>query len=100
MGGGRQGPYQDGHWEESRAGFRAQDVNEWPDDLEPCRSCQQGGQIQRQVRLPRLVYIEDSRQTGHQGFTKEVFGKMVEVKAKPARTVVKAFPTAALIKSV
>merc|ERR1712186_177855 len=31
---------------------------------------------------------------------KEIFGKMQMVKAKPARTIVKAFPVAALKKSV
>ena len=31
---------------------------------------------------------------------KEIFGKMQTVKAKPARTIVKAFPVAALKKSV
>merc|ERR1712227_793623 len=31
---------------------------------------------------------------------REIFGKMVTVKAKPARTIVKAFPVSALKKSV
>merc|ERR1712061_613272 len=32
--------------------------------------------------------------------TKEIFGKMQHVKAKPARTIVKAFPVAALKNSI
>merc|ERR1712187_210459 len=32
--------------------------------------------------------------------TKEIFGKMQQVKAKPARTIVKAFPVAALKNSI
>merc|ERR1712190_159967 len=40
----------------------------------------------------RLGSVEDSHKASHESREKEVFGKVVMVKAKPARKIVKAFP--------
>ena len=50
--------------------------------------------------FPGLVMIKTRVKPATKACKKEVFGKMCDVKAKPARTVVKAFPVAALKKSV
>merc|ERR1712046_323048 len=50
--------------------------------------------------FPGLVMIKTRVKPATKACKKESFGKMCDVKAKPARTVVKAFPTAALKKSV
>merc|ERR1712187_427358 len=50
--------------------------------------------------FPGLVTIKTRRKPATKACKKEVFGKMCDVKARPARTIVKAFPVAALKKSV
>merc|ERR1719359_1947177 len=50
--------------------------------------------------FPGLCRIKTRMKPATKACKKEIFGKMQLVKAKPARTVVKAFPVAALKKSV
>merc|ERR1712178_250069 len=49
--------------------------------------------------LPGLCMIKTRQKPATKAGKREVFGKVVMVKAKPARTVVKAFPVASLKKS-
>merc|ERR1719472_38616 len=48
--------------------------------------------------IPGLVRIKTRRKPATKAGKREVFGKVMMVKAKPAKTVVKAFPVAALKK--
>merc|ERR1712186_67279 len=50
--------------------------------------------------FPGLCRIKTRVKPATKACQKEIFGKMQLVKAKPARTIVKAFPVAALKKSV
>merc|ERR1711879_901409 len=50
--------------------------------------------------LPGLVRIKTRTKPATKAGKREIFGKMVVVKAKPARKIVKAFPLAALKRSV
>jgi len=50
--------------------------------------------------LPGLLKIKTRVKPATKAGKREVFGKMCVVKAKPARKIVKAFPLAALKKSV
>merc|ERR1711870_133084 len=50
--------------------------------------------------FPGLVIVKTRRKPATKACKKEVFGKMCDVKARPARTIVKAFPVSALKKSV
>merc|ERR1712020_454309 len=50
--------------------------------------------------LPGLCMIKTRLKPATKAGKREVFGKVVMVKAKPARTVVKAFPVSALKKSI
>merc|ERR1711904_345191 len=50
--------------------------------------------------LPGLVRIKTRMKPATKAGKREVFGKVVMVKAKPARKIVKAFPVAALKASV
>merc|ERR1712187_513254 len=50
--------------------------------------------------LPGLCKIKTRMKLATKAGKREVFGKVVMVKAKPARKIVKAFPVAALKKSV
>merc|ERR1712113_710824 len=52
------------------------------------------------VTIPGVATIKTRFKPATKAFEKEIFGKMQTVKAKPARTIVKAFPVAALKKSV
>merc|ERR1739846_52817 len=48
--------------------------------------------------LPGLCRIKTRKKPATKAGKREVFGKLVVVKAKPARTIVKAYPVAALKK--
>merc|ERR1712187_169851 len=50
--------------------------------------------------LPGLCRFKTRTKPATKAGKKEIFGKMVMVKAKPARKMVKAFPAAALKKSI
>merc|ERR1712112_409787 len=50
--------------------------------------------------IPGVCMVKTRVKPATKAGKREVFGKVVMVKAKPARTVVKAFPVAALKKSV
>merc|ERR1719421_1008247 len=50
--------------------------------------------------LPGLVMIKTRLKPATKAGKREIFGKICVVKAKPAKTVVKAFPVAALKQSV
>merc|ERR1711920_1157255 len=52
------------------------------------------------VTIPGVVMIKTRFKPATKATQREIFGKMQTVKARPARTVVKAFPVAALKKSV
>merc|ERR1712157_593687 len=52
------------------------------------------------VTIPGLCMIKTRLKPATKAGKKEIFGKLVIVKAKPAKTVVKAFAVAALKKSV
>merc|ERR1712190_587143 len=50
--------------------------------------------------LPGLLKLKTRTKPATQAGKKEIFGKVVMVKARPARKIVKAFPLAALKKSI
>merc|ERR1719324_1471889 len=50
--------------------------------------------------FPGMCMVKTRVKPATRAGEKEVFGKVVMVKAKPARTIVKAYPVAALKKSV
>merc|ERR1712110_431494 len=50
--------------------------------------------------LPGLCMIKTRLKPATKAGKREIFGKMQIVKAKPAKTIVKAFPVAALKKSI
>merc|ERR1712178_522957 len=50
--------------------------------------------------IPGLCRIKTRVKPATKACTKEIFGEMRKVKAKPARTVVKAFPVAALKQQI
>merc|ERR1719428_2786280 len=50
--------------------------------------------------LPGLCRLKTRTKPATKAGKREVFGKVVMVKAKPARKIVKAFPAAALKKSI
>merc|ERR550537_1894138 len=50
--------------------------------------------------FPGFCVVKTRKKPATKAGEREVFGKMVMVKAKPARTIVKAYPVAALKKSV
>merc|ERR1711920_142382 len=50
--------------------------------------------------LPGLCRVKIRTKPATKAGEKEIFGKVVMVKAKPARKIVKAFPAAALKKSI
>merc|ERR1719408_86595 len=52
------------------------------------------------VTIPGLVMIKTRKKPATKAGTREMFGKVVVVKAKPAKTVVKAFPVAALKQAI
>merc|ERR1719277_1769058 len=52
------------------------------------------------VTIPGLVMIKTRKKAATKAGKREMFGKVVLVKAKPATTVVKAFAVAALKKTV
>merc|ERR1712187_487332 len=52
------------------------------------------------VTIPGLCMIKTRLKPATKAGKKEIFGKMVMVKAKPAKTIVKAFAVAALKRSV
>merc|ERR1712040_2433 len=52
------------------------------------------------VTIPGLCMIKTRMKPATKAGKREIFGKMVMVKAKPAKTIVKAYPVAALKKSI
>merc|ERR1712176_562603 len=52
------------------------------------------------VTIPGLCMIKTRTKPATKAGKREIFGKVVMVKAKPAKTVVKAFPVAALKNSI
>merc|ERR1711918_303202 len=50
--------------------------------------------------FPGLCMVKTRLKPATKAGQREVFGKVVMVKAKPARTIVKAFPVSALKKSI
>ena len=50
--------------------------------------------------FPGFVMVKTRFKPATKACKKEIFGVMQQVKAKPARTIVKAFPVAALKKSI
>ena len=50
--------------------------------------------------IPGLCMVKTRVKPATKAGKREIFGKMCVVKAKPAKTIVKAFPVAALKKSV
>merc|ERR1711971_459564 len=50
--------------------------------------------------IPGVCMVKTRLKPATKAGKREIFGKVVMVKAKPARTIVKAFPVAALKKSV
>merc|ERR1712039_242915 len=52
------------------------------------------------ITIPGIVMIKTRFKPATKATQREIFGKMQTVKARPARTVVKAFPVAALKKSL
>merc|ERR1719181_2355319 len=50
--------------------------------------------------LHGLCMIKTRRKPATKAGKREIFGKVVTVKAKPARTIVKAYPVSALKKSI
>merc|ERR1712150_68728 len=52
------------------------------------------------VTLPGMCMLKTRMKPATKAGKREVFGKVVMVKAKPAKTIVKAFPVSALKKSI
>ncbi|MFC4290795.1 HU family DNA-binding protein, partial [Neobacillus cucumis] len=52
------------------------------------------------VTIPGVAMVKTRLKPATKAGKREVFGKVVMVKAKPARTIVKAYPVAALKKAV
>merc|ERR1719229_2023582 len=52
------------------------------------------------VTVPGICMIKTRVKPATKAGKREMFGKVVKVAAKPARTIVKAFPVAALKKSI
>ena len=50
--------------------------------------------------FPGFVTVKTRVKPATKACKKEIFGKMCDVKARPARTIVKAYPVSALKKSV
>merc|ERR1712050_487510 len=50
--------------------------------------------------FPGLVMVKTRVKPATKACEKEIFGKMCDVKARPARTIVKATPVSALKKSI
>merc|ERR1712020_262139 len=50
--------------------------------------------------IPGVAMLKTRRKPATKAGKREIFGKMQVVKAKPARTIVKAFPAAALKQAV
>merc|ERR1712039_661088 len=50
--------------------------------------------------IPGLCMIKTRTKPATKAGKREIFGKLVMVKAKPAKTIVKAYPVAALKKSI
>merc|ERR1712113_281334 len=50
--------------------------------------------------IPGIAMVKTRLKPATKAGKKEIFGKLVMVKAKPAKTIVKAFPMAALKKAV
>merc|ERR1712131_474522 len=50
--------------------------------------------------IPGLCMIKTRKKPATKAGKREVFGKVVMVKAKPAKTVVKAYPVSALKKAI
>merc|ERR1739838_567735 len=50
--------------------------------------------------FPGMCMVKTRVKPATKAGEREIFGKLVTVKAKPARTIVKAYPVAALKKSV
>ena len=50
--------------------------------------------------FPGLVMVKTRVKPATKACKKEIFGKMCDVKARPARTIVKAYPVSAMKKSV
>merc|ERR1712173_369249 len=70
------------------------------DAQHPCQCCIAGGQEDGCIHGPRLARLKIRTKPATKAGKKEVFGKLVMVKAKPARKIVKAYPVAALKKSI
>merc|ERR1712066_404628 len=52
------------------------------------------------ITIPGVAMLKTRRKPATKACKKEIFGKMQMVKAKPAKTVVKAFPVAAIKQAV
>merc|ERR1712066_105080 len=52
------------------------------------------------ITIPGVVMLKTRRKPATKAGKREVFGKVVLVKAKPAKTIVKAFPVAAIKKAL
>merc|ERR1712083_761927 len=52
------------------------------------------------VTLPGMCMLKTRTKPATKAGKREVFGKVIMVKAKPAKTVVKAYPVSALKKSI
>jgi hypothetical protein len=50
--------------------------------------------------VPGVVMVKTRQKPATKARKREVFGKVVMVKAKPARTIVKAYPVAAIKQAV
>merc|ERR1712048_681262 len=70
------------------------------DDQQPCRNCHAGSEEHGSVHHPWCLQDQNCMKPATKAGKREVFGKVVMVKAKPARKVVKAFPVSALKQSV
>merc|ERR1712190_378909 len=58
--------------------------------------CNDRGEEKRKFVIPGVVMIKTRQKKATKAGKREIFGKVVMVKAKPAKTIVKAFPAKAL----
>merc|ERR1712124_151331 len=80
----------------ARRGVWPQEVSVHEGHEHPCDSGREGGEERWKVRDSGRLHGQDKKKAATKAGKKIMFGKEVTVKAKPAKTVVKAFPVAAI----
>merc|ERR1711924_255313 len=91
-----QGCLDQGH----RGSERVEDQGGLSDLRQPCCHCYEGGEEDWCLHRTRPLPHQDQDKASDKSSTRVMFGVETKVKAKPARTVVKAFPVSTLKKQI